>query len=144
MWPFCLQPSRHGSSKNLEKARDQAEAEHICICFAFFLRLPTYTQDRWLLYSEVCAAGLSPRLGINPKSKGEAWYPSQSCSPSASPGEGKEHVVLLLTSYYGCCFHLNYSKWTSVCIRIRNLPVTSHWGSAFVHNVPRKVREKLL
>ncbi|KAK4823855.1 LOW QUALITY PROTEIN: hypothetical protein QYF61_007503 [Mycteria americana] len=37
--------------------------------------------------------GSQPRLGINPESEGEAWSPSQSCSPSASPAESKEHLL---------------------------------------------------
>lgn len=61
-------------------------------------------RDRWLLYSKVCAAEQSPHLGINPKSKGEAWSPTQCCSSSVSQAESKEHVVLLLTSYYRSAF----------------------------------------
>lgn len=141
MRPFYLQTSRHGGTNDLEEVRDQAEAEHICTCFAFFLRLPTHMQDRWLLYGKVCAAGRSPCLGINPESEGEAWSPFQSCSPSALQKAKNLRFYLLLRGLLSLEL-----KQVNICThkQQRAVPVTSHWGSAVAHSLPRKVRENLL
>lgn len=124
MCPFSLQTSRHGSSRNIEKARDQAE--HICVCFAFSLRLPPCLPVRLLTAAQRgvhCRAAIPsgdkpPSLRGKPSPHPRAVVPLHSCQKAQD------------TRFYFCppstegCFHLNRSKWASVCVGGRNLPVT--------------------
>lgn len=86
-----------------------------------------------------CGAVTLP--GDNPESEGEAWSPFQSCSPSAPQKVKNLWFYLLLRGLLSLEL-----KQVNICThkQQRAVPVTSHWGSAVAHNLPRKMREKLL
>lgn len=124
--PFCLQTSRHDSSKNIEKVRDQAE--HICACFASSLRLPT------CMRGVHCTAAIPS--GNKPLSqRGKPGPCPRGVVPLHSCRKAQDTWFYFWPLATKSCFHLNRSKWASLCIRGRNLPLLPVTGDQLMHTI---------